>query len=343
MCVDCYNNCYPSITDKCVKYTGEDIPLFDICEGEPISKLQEVIVEKLISVLDGTGISLKDVTLDNCEYLKDAFNAKDPTLVNLIQLLIDNQCTLKDLVDDLGVTETYVFDTKCLEGDVSDKDKIIQALINSICSIKTTVTTMSTTYVKLADVNSLVQNIITPPNAVPQYGSRLFPDSPVPYIGSLSNFDNTGKGIATLGFDKVFIMNGLNGTLDWRGRTVVGSVRGVPGGSLDSAVDPNNPINPSTNYATGDKFGENYHVLTASEGPVHTHTLTDPGHSHSYTKIPVDGGRCSGGDCFKPSTDGTGDTTGTSTTGITISPSTGGASHNNRQPSVAAVWIVYKS
>lgn len=87
--------------------------------------------------------------------------------------------------------------------------------------------------------------------------------------------------------------------------------------------------------------GENTHTLSSGEIAAHTHTasVTDPGHTHSYTKVTagstgiVQGGAGS----FVSST---GDTTGSNTTGIsvTVNANTGGGAHNNVQRSITGSW-----
>jgi len=344
-CVDCLKNCPEIISDKCVVYTGPDVPLLGICTNNSLSTIEEVIINKLLSALDGTGITPDDVTLENCDAIKTALGTKDPTLNNLLQVLIDNQCTLKTAIDALQVSPAS-FDIKCLTGLTSSStpNQILQAVINTLCSVKTAVDSFPTTYVKNSDLSVLVTQIIQQGSGggVPAYKDRLVPYVAYEYYGSLSNFDNNGKGITSLGFDKVYLCNGLNGTPDKRGRVAVGAVRNVPGGSLDSAVNPALAINPNTNYAVGDKFGENYNTLDVTNIPPHSHTVTDPGHDHSLPSDIQYNGNTAGGES---GTDEKGPAvnkkTGNSKTNISIGSTGGGQPHNNRQPSIAALYIMH--
>ncbi len=346
-CKTCFSDCGNNIiSDKCVEYTGPDIPLLDICQGDKLSQLEAAIVEKILSFIDGTGITLEDLDLDSCPYL-EALADDDKSLVGIIQILWDNQCSLKTAIDLLQKVPT-VFDLKCLTGLPANPttDQILQASLNVLCTIKTTVDAIPSTYVKQSDLNTLVTTIVNNINTstsgtVYQYRSGMIPKVAYEYYGDLTNFSSSGIGIASLGFEKVYLCNGQNGTPDKRGRVAVGAVRNVPGGSLDPAVDPAIPANLNTNYAVGEKFGKSYHILGVPEIPSHSHLVNDSGHGHNYTVPNTDGGRCSGGDCDKPS--GTDETkiTQVSLTGITIASTGGNQPHENRQPSIAAYYIMY--
>lgn len=343
-CKNCFPNCVP-LSDQCVKYTGDSNTILDICKGDSLASVQEAIITKLLSALDGTGVTPKDISFDDAEWVEDELGVLPPSLNNLLQVLINSQQVLKNLVDDLGTTDTpFVFDIKCLPLTTSStRDEILQATVTLLCSLNTSFSLISTTYVKLSDFTSKVQEVIASNQVggVAQHYNKMIPYVALPYFGPLSNFDSTGEGVTAAGFEKIYICNGLNGTPDMRGRTPVGAVRNVPGGPFDAAVDPNNPINPNTNYSLNDKFGENYHKLTTTEIPSHTHGLNDPGHQHDYTfgNDTTSGNNNSG--FMKWNSDGQSKKVQKATTGITLSSVGGGESHNNIQPSIATIFIMY--
>jgi hypothetical protein len=347
-CKDCFDNCGDPTPDVCVKYTGADIPLFDICQGDPLSKLDVVLVEKLLSALDGTGITVNDVTLNNAPFLKAIFASKDKTLVNLLQLLIDSNQTLRSLISGLTISPSS-YNTSCLVGLPTNpkQSDIINGLLNLVCQQQTALSKLPTVYVKQTDLPNLVKAINNSgaTSSIPNYRDRMVPYVAYEYYGSLANFDNTGKGIASAGFDKVFLCNGLNGTIDRRGRTGVGAVKNVPGASLDNTTNPSNALNAlfNVNYAVGEKFGENGHKLTVNELAPHTHAVSDPGHEHP---LPTDavGSQDMKSITVTPNADeaySTTNPTGKSTTNISIGSAGNGDLHNNRQPSIAALYITY--
>lgn len=346
-CKDCLINCDTIVSDQCVQYTGPEIPLLGLCPGDPLSKVEANIIEELLGLLDGSGIEPANVTI-GCSFLQEILAGASPNLNNLLQMLITASCTLKDLVDTINEQiENGVFNTSCLTGLPANptRDDILQAAVNMICSIKTTVDAFPTTYVKNSDLTTLVTQILNNINGgggtVVQNSNKMIPYAAMAYFGPLSNFDGAGIGIASLGFEKIYICNGTNGTPDLRGRVIVGAIRSVPGGgSLDAAVDPAvNANNP--NWGLGDKAGTNFVTLSIPEMPTHTHGVTDPGHTHNsryrQNMAPQSG---SSTQCWAGLNDQFVATTN-STTGITLQSTGGGQPHNNIQPTIAAWYIMF--
>jgi len=352
-CKDCLINCPDIISDQCVQYTGPAIPLLGICTGDTLSAFEASIAAEVVGILDGTGIVPANLTI-SCPFLQDIIGVASPTLSNVLQMLITASCTLKQLIDTINtqIENNPVFNTACLTGLPTNptRDDILQAAIALLCSVKTTVDAIPSTYVKNSDLTTLVTQIVTNINGgggtIVQNNTKMIPFTVMAYFGPLSNFDASGIGISSLGFAKVYLCNGNNGTPDLRGRTIVGAIASVPGGPLDAAVDPAaNPNNPA--WSVFMKQGETFHTLTIAEMPTHTHTLNDPGHNHSLTysngvhvkdqsstQVPS-----LGNNPISPIT--IPDKTGNSTTGITMNSQGGGQPHNNIQPSMAAYYIMY--
>lgn len=137
-----------------------------------------------------------------------------------------------------------------------------------------------------------------------------------------------GRSLSRTDFSDLFAIIGTSfgsdnaGTFklpDTRGRVVAGVGQGAG----------------LTNRNLGDTVGEERHTLTITEMPSHTHTINDPGHSHTYINNVND----QGVNTLTTQNDAAdqadvNQTSGTSTTGITINATGGGNSHNNMQPTL---------
>jgi microcystin-dependent protein len=247
----------------------------------------------------------------------------------------------------------------CLTGVTasSGTHAIVQAAVNKLCTTASGLTALSldvsTNYVKLSDLNTLIQAYLNSQSSnITQQYQKMVPYTVVEYYGPLTNFDGTGAGLSSLGWDKIYLCNGSNGTPDKRGRVAVGAIKNVPGGPLNASVNPTYSGNP--NYAIQDTGGANTVVLNVNQMPSHTHsttasaisTVTDPGHFHYVANTPngwANGGTVglhAGTNNYKSNVAVTGITVSTSVN--VINNSTGlGQAHNNIQPVLAAYYIMY--
>jgi hypothetical protein len=109
------------------------------------------------------------------------------------------------------------------------------------------------------------------------------------------------------------------------------NMRGRVMGSVGSVTDPNE----TTAFTPGQSTGEVRHRLTIPEMPSHNHGITDPGHSHSYFNQPYNTNPAVSLTTTNVADDvNVNQTTGTSTTGITINNTGGDQYHNNMQPTL---------
>lgn len=356
MCVNCFDTCNGNIlSDRCVRYTGEDIPLLGIKKNDPVSLVEKAVIEKLLGFADGSKIKPSGITL-GCDFLKTLLGSKDQTLVNLIQMLVDANCSLRTLITQVQTAQNQAttFDVACLEGLGANpsRDQVLQAAVKRLCTLAADVTAIKGDYVKASQLNTLVQQYLTtqaPQNVVVQQYTKMVPHVAYEYYGPLANFDATGKGLSASGFDKVYLCNGLNGTPDKRGRVAVGAVANVPGAALDAEVDPALPANAGNNWALKQKFGKNGIHIGVEHLPPHTHPVIDPGHTH-ITKS---------GWTLHSATDGAGrgldndrhdavdfdlktnDGLQSSPTGITIGATGAGQPLTNVQASIGALFIIH--
>lgn len=373
-CSNCYNGCTEIVSDKCVKYTGIDVPVLGIQTGDSLSFVEQALITFLTSTLDGTGIkiNLGDTVVCNLvqQYLP---TCGDLTIVDISKALIEAACDLQaqvDAIDATLVTLNADYTIGCLTGVTasSDTHAIVQAVINKLCQVQVDLTALalnlSTNYVSVADIDSYIQAYLNSISTSTLVSNKMVPYSVLPYFGPLSNFDGSGAGIGD--WLKIYLCNGQNGSPDLRGRTLVGTTTGMFGGPLAPAVDFNIPGSGSPNYILGSVAGANQVSLDITQVPSHTHsatavsTVTPATHSHltvsSGTSVglnaadPIDEGYSSGGNLgyslrsaagATANVGKTNDVTISATTVVSNSATGGGLAHANIQPSIGSYFIIY--
>lgn len=344
-CTDCLKNCGDSLTtDKCVLYTGPDVELLGICNGDSLYEWEAIVIEKLLGIVDGTSITLSDVTLD-CALVTTLLDGGEKTVANLIQVLLTAACDTKEELDALyaQVNASFSISGACLTLPSSPtRDQVLQALATKLCSVSTSVDTISADYVKASELCSLVESCISGGASGQEY-LKMPKYMALPYHGPLSVFDAAGKGISASGYDKVYLCVGQTvGTFtlpDYRGRSPIGANTSTPGGALDSAVDPSLSANAGYSIVPGTKQGAYTHTLSVAENAAHTHAVTDPGHTHNYVR-PSSSSHPSGNNTTAIR-DSITDATTSSVTGITLASAGGSQPHNNVQPSIGCSFVMY--
>jgi microcystin-dependent protein len=367
-CSNCYNGCTEIVSDRCVKYTGIDVPVLGIQTGDSLSFVEQALITFLTSTLDGTGIKPVIDPQIICNLVQDNLpTCGDLTAVDLFNALIKSACDLQEQIDVIDATLATLnadYTIGCLTGVTasSDTHAIVQATINALCTLKDDfdqlVIDLPDTYVQLDELNTLIQDYLNS-LSTGLISNKMVPFTVVPYFGSLSYFNSSGAGTGQ--WDKVYLCNGNNGTPDLRGRGLTGAINGVPGGGLAPAVDPSIPGSGNPNYSIFDNAGANQITLTSTQIPLHTHANTavvnDPTHTHQVgpTGKGVLGILDTSTTTKNFQNANTNNTplqstfaTEPASTGITVSmnnaagPVGGGLPHANIQPVTACYWIMYK-
>lgn len=373
-CSNCYNGCAEIVSDKCVKYTGVDIPSLGIKNGDTLLHVEEKITTYLVSVLDGSGVKITIEKSIICEIVKKYLpTCGDLTVVDFIKALIKAVCELKTLVDgtitNLTTINNFIasleaaYDVDCLNGvtSTSGTHDILQAVIDRLCAF---IIDVDATYVKLADLNSLIAAYLSTTTAATKFYTRMVPFMATPFFPTPAILAKFNNGVGQDEWEKIYLCNGANGTPDMRGRVPVGVTDGtMGGGTLPATVAPGG-LNP--NYValpTISYVGSNSVTLSKFEIPTHNHTgsnivveLNDPMHGH---KVGTTGNQ-SGVNPFKSlqrADDnydpyilgaGPGPVIEPSSTGITVSkqqltivPEGGNEAHTNVQPGTSCYYIIY--
>lgn len=154
-------NCIKSYP-QCIQWNLGDIPSLGIENGDYLDTMVYAIANKLCDCCGETDLSGLSL-----QCLVDKLGVTEPvprTIVTVLQLLIDNDCTLKDLIDNLqdqinDINQTnLVLDLKCLaEFDVYgnplpyDLQSVLQKLISELCLLKDEVIRLGAVVIDLQD------------------------------------------------------------------------------------------------------------------------------------------------------------------------------------------------
>ena len=280
----CFNGCVDITADACVRYTGNGSEALGISTGDSLLTVENILIDTVVSFLDGTGIDITINPAYYCELVDQYLPVGTPNLVEVLSALVRAACDLQVQVDAVEAEIAILnadYDVDCLSGvtDSSDTHAVLQAVITKLCIVEANLAALTldldTNYVKLADLDALIAAYLaSQAGGSTQQSSKMVPFVAYEYYGSLTDFDGTGAGIPANGFNKVYLCNGLNGTPDKRGRVAVGAIASVPpvGIGLDAAVNPAFAGNP--NYALSGTAGANTVTLTTPQLPAHSHTAT---------------------------------------------------------------------
>ena len=353
-CNNCFNGCADIVSDKCVKYTGIDIPFLGITNGDTLLHVEEALINFLVPAVNGTGIFPNIDRQYICDlvnqYLPSCSTCTTFTLNDILTALVRATCNLQlqvnSVVNELAVLNAP-YSIGCLTGVTTNTDThdMLQAVINKVCSLQVDIVALTlslSAYVKGVDLDALIQDYIDDSGQNTLIKNRMVPYGVVPYYGSITYFDGSGAGIGD--WDRIFLCNGNNLTPDLRGRTLVGATDGsMLGGTMDPEVIPGGG-NPT--YALGTPEGANTVTLNVNQIPAHTHTNTtsvnDPGHTHgtdaaafvSGFNRPVGSGIQMGASTISSATTGI-------SVNVNIESTGGGLAHPNIQPSIGCRYIIY--
>ena len=353
-CSNCYNGCTEITSDRCVKYTGVDVPILGIQTGDSLSFVEQAIITFLSSTIDGTGVFPIIQPTDICPIVEANLPVCDPlSLNNYLTGIVQTICNLNEQIQLIEESEpTSAYEVGCVSGvtDNTSTQDVLQQTIVKLCeveqSLNTFITDVTTNYVRIVDINTYIDNYFNTNPTQQLINNRMVPFSAQPYFGDLSPFSQSGAGIGV--WDRIFLCNGQNGTPDLRGRVPVGTTSGMGGASLDSAVDPNVAGNPTYNLNT--PVGTNSVTLGITQIPSHTHTITIGPSTPTITPTGKAagpyvgeniGGGFKGGDNDFKMRSFVADPLPPHSHSATINETGGGLSHANFQPGLGSYYIIY--
>jgi len=300
-CSNCFNGCPEITSDKCVKYTGVDVPLLGIKNGDSLSYIEQTLIGYLTTTLDGTGI----IPYINPTIICDLVQANLPicnpiTIVDLVETLIKCVCDLQEQITTIytalnTLNAPYTIPSCLSVSPTAGTHAILQAVITEVCTLDTSLTAVIndilTNYSSNgAELNAQIQAYLNSIAVTTLMCNKMVPFTVVEYYGPLNVFASDGTGLGI--WANIYLCNGANGTPDKRGRVGVGCTT-TPGLiPMDAAVLPGGD-NPT--YALWTSIGVNSIILSTPQMPKHTHTasapaVTNPTHYHFIANINKDTG-----------------------------------------------------
>jgi len=369
-CSNCFNGCADVISDQCVKYTGADISALDIKNGDNLLTVENKITDKILILLNGSGIIPTLNSNDVCALVNSFMPCCPPFDLNVVlTAFLKSICALdtrlKAVEEDLVVVEAAILALNidyvipaCLAGTPANTDThgMVQVIMNKLCSVEAD---LHTNYTPTSELDELIDAHIAGQATTNKYNTRMVPWVAYPiFLIPNGAFDANGAGIIGGPWEDVYICNGKShsGIPDIRGRVIPGSTAMGPA-PFDAEVTPGGS-NPA--WAIGEKKGVNVVPLTVENLPSHGHVgeilINDPGHTHTYNapvfeyKADFDTDeRVWRGVTTKVSTDSAktglkGDehpVAGERNVKVNVKDNGGNVAHANIQPGIGAYYIMY--
>src|SRR6187399_1986342 len=301
-CENCYNGCPDPTPDKCVKYTGIDIPQLEISTGDPLSLVLEKMTTAITEMFKGNGIIPRVEPADICDLIWSYLPCCDPIDLNvlltaIVKAICDIEARINFMRNEIDTLNADYNISNCLTGvtSASDTHDVLQAVILKLCivakDLADTKLDLTTNYALKSEIDGYIKDYLEDIPAATDQSGKMIPYVIYPYFGDTTGiFDMTGAGLGV--WAKVYLCNGDHGTPDLRGLVLVGATNM---GTEDYAdqVNPGIAGNPTYNaFKLGGGGasiqGVNRIVLNASQIPSHSHkatvTINDPGHTHSYNE-----------------------------------------------------------
>lgn len=105
MCETCDNGCLDPISDKCVKYSGENIPFLGILKGDNLFKVEKKITDYLSTLSNGTSISPTIISSIVCNLIKNYLPVTGTININqYLEGIIKAICDLQTQVSSISLT-----------------------------------------------------------------------------------------------------------------------------------------------------------------------------------------------------------------------------------------------
>jgi archaellum component FlaC len=157
--------CPEALSNECIVWQGGDVPALGICNGDELSLAEKIIADKVVELIGAIDVSKTDISC----LVGICTDCEDKSLKSLIQLLFDNQCSLRDLINSSGSSTSSIdlkINLRCLKkfddfgNEIpQDLNAALQSVVNQVCTSKDKITGLE---VKISDLQNQIDAIPAP-------------------------------------------------------------------------------------------------------------------------------------------------------------------------------------
>lgn len=145
------------MSSKCVVWNGPKIECLNICNGETVTDVVYAIAQQVCENSSNLDLSTVDLTC-----LIDNTPPANKSLKTILQLILENQCTLKQLIDAIdssgSVDVELNLNLRCIKkfdefnNEIPQNlNQVLQSLVNEVCIHKDKITVLEATVTDLQD------------------------------------------------------------------------------------------------------------------------------------------------------------------------------------------------
>ena len=184
-----FTRCPEVVSTNCITYQGESIDCLGICKGMTLTKLEDIVVNKICDLATLTNMSVIDFT-HKCPWIATAWNNAHPgnhpnvdnTILNILNFILDELCVLQAEITVLQtpvepkVTLDYACcsTNSCVTTGKVTLSVALQNIITCICGLKSEVSTLESTVQSLqSEVIILNAQINDPTNGIGALQNQL--------------------------------------------------------------------------------------------------------------------------------------------------------------------------
>ncbi len=183
-----YTRCPEVVSTNCITYQGKSIDCLGICKGMTLTKLEDIVVNKICDLATLTNMSVIDFT-HKCPWIATAWNNAHPgnhpnvdnTILNILNFILDELCVLNSKVDDLPNPLTVEFPLNysccgipCGGETVFNIPTHLKNIIDCICEVKSEITDLKNTINTLkSEILVLEDQINNPLNGIGALQTQL--------------------------------------------------------------------------------------------------------------------------------------------------------------------------